>query len=135
MPHVKFTGDYGAFITGRDVDSAVRYEDASDPTCVGIVPAVRAGDEEIEQPEYDTLKATIIAYNATIPPPDPPPPSAVDSTSATEAAAMPAHRNAKLEAVRAILAKADADITPAEVKTLVLIISRFLFKKFLSGWR
>lgn len=74
MPYVKFTGNYGAFITGRDVDSAVHYEDASDQTCIGFVPAVREGDEEIEQAEYESLKATILAYNAAIPVPAEPTP-------------------------------------------------------------
>ena len=67
MPYVKFTGDYGAFITGRDVESALHYEDASDQTCIGFVADARLGETAIEQAEYDSLKATIQAYNDALP--------------------------------------------------------------------
>lgn len=97
MPYVKFTGKYGAFITGRDVDSAVHYEDASNQTCVGIVPEVRAGDVEIEQSEYDSLKSTILAYNATIPAPTPPEPP-IDPDGELSAAISAATTLAELKA-------------------------------------
>lgn len=77
MPYVRFTGTYRDFITGRDVDSAVHYEDGSDQTNVGFVRELKAGDVEIEEAEYESVKATIRQYNeANTPPPPvrPPPP-------------------------------------------------------------
>lgn len=73
MPYVKFTGGYEAFVAGRDVDSALHYEDASNAACVGIVPAVREGDIEISEAEYTTLATEIDAYNAALPEPEPVP--------------------------------------------------------------
>jgi len=69
MIAVRFRGLYEDFITARDVDSAVHYTDASDPTCIGFVDQARAGDEVIERAEYDSLKTAILAYNATLPEP------------------------------------------------------------------
>ena len=60
-----------------------------------------------------------------------PPP--FDTLSPTEAAALPP--DGPLAVAKAILAKEDSDITAGEVKTLVLIMARFLLKKILAGWR
>jgi len=70
-----------------------------------------------------------------IPPAPPAPLPEVHTTSAAEASALPQIQHPKLEAVRTILAKQDADITPAEVRTLVLVMARYFFKKWLDGWR
>lgn len=110
MPYVKFSGEYGAFITGRDVDSALHYEDASDETCVGVVPEARKGEEVIDEAEYERLAGVIKAYNATIPTPAP----GVDTD---------------LDAIKATLAKADADVTAAETKTLLLASLRRLHRR------
>ncbi len=56
-------------------------------------------------------------------------------TLAADAAALPQQANSRIEAVRLILAKADADITQPELKTLILLIARYLFHKWLGGWR
>lgn len=74
MPYVKFTGSYADFTTGRDMNSALHYENGSTLTSIGVVEAVRAGDTEIYVAEYDTLKATIAAYNAANAPAPPAPP-------------------------------------------------------------
>lgn len=135
MPYVKFTGNYNEFITGRDVDSAVHYEDESDPICVGIVPTVRTGDVPIDESEYETTKVAIFAYNATLPPTPPPGAPAFKAITAAEVAALPPNGNGPLATVKAILAKEDADITQAELKTLVLLMARYFLRKWLNGWR
>ena len=55
--------------------------------------------------------------------------------TAVEVAALPPNGNGPLATVKAILAKQDADITSAEVKTLVLLMARYFLKKWLAGWR
>lgn len=86
MPYVKFTGAYGDFIAGRDVESAVHYEDGSADTCIGIVRLQRDGETEISQAEYEQLKSVILDYNRDhLPvPPDPPVPDAAEHYVAEE---------------------------------------------------
>lgn len=79
---------------------------------------------------WDGVSALIAAPPRT---PEPPPP--MDAVSASEAGALPSHPISSIQAAVTILAKADADITQAELKTLVLLMARFLLKKLLSGWR
>lgn len=86
MPYVRFHGEYAAFIAGRDVDSALHYEDASGDLCIGIVGEQRAGDEVVDQAAYEADAATIGGYNATIPPPPAPGPSPQDVARAAVAA-------------------------------------------------
>jgi hypothetical protein len=74
MPYVKFDGSYNAFITGRDVDSALHYEDASNDTCIGFVAVAREGDTEITEAEYAAMRTEIETYNRDNPPPTPPEP-------------------------------------------------------------
>ena len=50
-------------------------------------------------------------------------------------AALPPNGNGPLATVKAILAKEDADITQAELKTLVLLMARYFLRKLLNGWR
>lgn len=69
MPYVRSQASYAAFITGRDVDSALHREDGAAGYVVGIVAALRAGDEEITAQEYEAEKAAIQAYNAALPAP------------------------------------------------------------------
>lgn len=71
----------------------------------------------------------------TVPAAPPSPPHALEVTTAAEAAAEPQHQNAKVESIRLILAKEDADITQAELKVLILAMARFLFRLFRTGWR
>ena len=63
---------------------------------------------------------------------DPPP---FVTLSQAEVAAMPVGGNGPVATVQAILTKADADITQAELKTIVLLIARYFLRKWLSGWR
>ena len=55
--------------------------------------------------------------------------------SQVEVAALPVGGNGPVATVQAILTKADADITQAELKTIVLLIARYFLRKWLSGWR
>ena len=69
MPHVMSakTVGYDAFISGRDVDSAMHREDGSEGVCVGIVGTPRAGDEIITEQQYQSIGEEIAIYNAALP--------------------------------------------------------------------
>ena len=69
------------------------------------------------------------------PPPTAPPVPPVAVVTAAEAAVLPPYPVGAVQTAVTILAKADADITAAEVKTLVLLMARFIVKKVLDGWR
>ena len=73
MPYVRSLALYQDFLKGRDVDSALHREDGAAGYCIGIVTALRAGDEEITEQQYETEKAAIQSYNAAIPAPAPKP--------------------------------------------------------------
>lgn len=70
----------------------------------------------------------------TLPAPPAPPPVPIESMTAAEIAASSTPPG-PLETIKTILAKADADITAAEVKTLVLLMARYFYRKWLNGWR
>lgn len=109
-------------------------------------PAAISPDETARAEVATALSVSVQAVTAehvevlppvevTIPPAPPQPTPAVEIMTAAQVAALPSNGNGPLATVKAILAKQDADITAAEVKTLVLIMARFLLKKFLAGWR
>ena len=99
--------------------------------CAEVGAALNVSVAAVVAEHVESIPSVEIVITPAPAPPQPP----LDAASAAEAAAMPTHPNTKLEIVRAILAKQDADITQGEMKTLVLIMARFLFKKFLAGWR
>lgn len=72
MPTVRSTVPYADFIAGRDVDSALHREDGAAGYCIGVVPAVREGDEAIDEATYAAEAEAIAAHNAALPEPDPP---------------------------------------------------------------
>jgi len=89
------------------------------------------GSVTVEYPmEEPAVLAAIAGYTPQSYEGKPPP---FDTLSPTEAAALPP--DGPLAVAKAILAKEDSDITAGEVKTLVLIMARFLLKKILAGWR
>ena len=131
MTYIKRTDGLGATTAGRACLSVSSRIDGG--VTVAEVEAVKAGDVELTASQYETELAAIASYNAANPAPPPPPPAFDTSTSAEVAAtAVPA---GPLSTVKTILAKADADITAGEVKTLVLIMARYFFRKWIAGWR
>ena len=106
MHYVRFTGTKDE--QRGDFEEIVRYEDKAG--AVGIVAALREALEEIDPATYAAEKAAIKAHNTLIPPPTAP----VDTPR---------------EAIAAVLAKADGDITAAEVKAIVLFMARRLFRR------
>lgn len=106
MHYVRFTGKKED--ERGDFEEIVRYADKAG--AVGIVAALREALEEIDPATYAAEKAAIKAHNDLIPPPVEP----VDTPR---------------EAIRAVLAKADSDITAAEVKATVLFMARRLFRR------
>ena len=135
MNHIRASVAYEAFIAGRDVDSAAHREDGSPGYCIGIVNEVREGDEAITPTQYLAELDAITAYNAALPPPPPPPMQSLATLTAAEIGATTVP-SGPFATVKAILAKADADITAAEIKTLVLMMARYFFKKWVvDGWR
>ena len=136
MKHVRSLVSYLTFISGRDVDSSLHREDNSPGYCIGMVEVVHAGDEEITAEQYATEQAAIEQYNAGLPPPAPPPSPELVAPSAATVAAYTVAGGGALATAKTILSKADADITQAELKTLVLIMARWLLKKVVvDGWR
>lgn len=97
MHYVRFTGTREQR-TG-DWESVTGYEDKAG--AVGIVMALRAGLVEIDEATYLSEKAAIEAGNAALPAP----PVATDTD---------------LEAIVAVLVKASADVTAAELKDVTL---------------
>ena len=130
MPYIKRTDGLEATIAGRSCLSVTSKYDES--VTVAEVEVEKAGDIRLTQQEYETEKAAILA--APVPPPPPPPPPPFETLTAAEAAATTAPTG-PLATLKAILSKADADITAGEVKTVVLIMARYFLKKFLGGWR
>lgn len=72
-----------------------------------------------------------------IPTPSAPNPSQpLTAFTQAEVAALPANGPGPLTTAKTILAKLDADITAAEIKTLVLLMARYLLRKWVvEGWR
>ena len=126
MPYIKRTDGLAATIAGRTCLAVSAYP--NDSVTVAEVEALRAGDIEIAEAEYNTLLADIVATPVPTPAPEPFP----TFTAAGVAASSPP---AALANVQTILAKADADITAGEVKTLVLLMARYFYLKWLGGWR
>lgn len=83
---------------------------------------IQAFDYEDDAPDPRTGEL----LNLTPPPPPPTEPPIESMTAAEIAASSPPNA---LAAAKTILAKADADITAAEIKTLVLLMARYFYRK------
>ena len=130
MPHYRFTGA----LADRCGDWEEVIED--DTHSVGIAVAPPPVTTEIDEPTYTAERAAIIAWREAQSPPAPPPSPELVAPSAATVATYTVAGGGALATAKTILSKADADITPAELKTLVIIMARWLLKKVVvDGWR
>jgi hypothetical protein len=106
-------------LAGHEVTTPVEHIEHEDGSLSVVFPLTQ---QEVED--------AIASYDpeATVPIP-------FQTMTPADVAALPPNGNGALGTVKAILAKQDADITPAEVKTLVLLMARYFLRKWLNGWR
>lgn len=133
MPHIKFATQPRSIGIGRQARN-ISYKEDTLADWVCEVDEVLAGETPIDAAAFNSTAAANSTYNAALPPPSPPPPLPFATYTAAEIAATTPPAG-KIADAKAILAKADVDITAAELKTIVLLMARYFYRKWLTGWR
>jgi hypothetical protein len=105
MPYIKRTDGLAATAAGRECFTISSRRDEA--VTVAEVEVMKPGDIELSPSQFDKELASIASHNAA----NPAPPTPID---------------ADVQTIISISSKADSDVTPAELQTLVLTTIRRL---------